>query len=66
MDNQIKDIIDIKYTQKTYMERGYDEEVPLISFAPEDLASVIKGIVHVCADMVDDPLNRAEILKLVN
>lgn len=63
MDSRIKDIVETKYTAKTYLERGYDEEVPLISFAPEDLASVIKGIIHVCAGMVSTPEDEQKLLK---
>lgn len=63
MDSRIKDIVETKYTAKTYLERGYDEEVPLISFAPEDLASVIKGIIHVCAGMVSTPDDEQKLLK---
>lgn len=63
MQNLIKDIIETKYTEKTYKEVGYDEEIPLISFAPEDLASVIKGVLHVAADMCSSELDRLRILN---
>jgi nitrogen-specific signal transduction histidine kinase len=63
MDNRIKDIVETKYTVKSYMERGYDEEIPLISFAPEDLASVIKGVIHVCAEMVSTADDEQKLLK---
>lgn len=63
MDSRVKDIIETKYTSKSYMERGYDEEIPLISFAPEDLASVIKGVIHVCAGMVSTADDEEKLLK---
>ena len=51
MQNQIKDIINNKYTEKSFKEIGYDEEIPLISFSPEDLSAVIKAVLHVAADL---------------
>ena len=63
MQNQIKDIIETKYTEKTFKEVGYDEELPLISFTPEDLASVIKAVLQVSADMCDSEIDRLRILN---
>jgi hypothetical protein len=63
MQNQIKDIIETKYTEKTFKEVGYDEEIPLISFAPEDLASVIKAVLQVAADMCSSEIDRLRILN---
>ena len=63
MQNQIKDIIETKYTEKTFKEVGYDEELPLISFSPEDLASVINAVLHVAADMCSSELDRLRILN---
>jgi len=51
MQNQIKDIINTKYTEKVWQGTGVDEEQQLISFAPEDLAAVIKAVLHVAADL---------------
>jgi len=51
MQNQIKDIIDTKYTEKVWHGVGVDEEQQLISFSPEDLASVIKAVLLVAADL---------------
>ena len=51
MQNQIKDIIDTKYTEKVWQGVGVDEEQQLISFRPEDLASVIKAVLLVAADL---------------
>jgi len=51
MQNQIKDIIDTKYTEKVWHGVGVDEEQQLISFSPEDLAAVIKAVLHVAADL---------------
>jgi hypothetical protein len=51
MQNQIKDIIDHQYTEKTFKGVGVDEEQQLISFSPEDLAAVIKAVLHVAADL---------------
>ena len=51
MQNQIKDIIDTKYTEKVWMGVNVDEEQQLISFRPEDLASVIKAVLLVAADL---------------
>ena len=51
MQNQIKDIIDTKYTEKVWQGVGVDEEQQLISFSPEDLAAVIKAVLHVAADL---------------
>ena len=51
MQNQIKDIIETKYTEKVWHGIGVDEEQQLISFSPEDLAAVIKAVLHVAADL---------------
>jgi hypothetical protein len=51
MQNQIKDIIDTKYTEKVWHGVGVDEEQQLISFKPEDLAAVIKAVLLVAADL---------------
>jgi hypothetical protein len=51
MQNQIKDIIETKYTEKVWQGVGVDEEQQLISFKPEDLASVIKAVLLVAADL---------------
>jgi len=51
MQNQIKDIIETKYTEKVWMGVNVDEEQQLISFRPEDLASVIKAVLLVAADL---------------
>ena len=51
MQSQIKDIIDTKYTEKAWQGVNVDEEQQLISFRPEDLASVIKAVLLVAADL---------------
>ena len=51
MQNQIKNIIETKYTEKVWQGIGVDEEQQLISFSPEDLAAVIKAVLHVAADL---------------
>ena len=51
MQNQIKDIIETKYTEKIWQGVGVDEEQQLISFSPEDLAAVIKAVLQVAADL---------------
>ena len=61
MQNQIKDIINNKYTEKSFKEIGYDEEIPLISFSPEDLSSVIKAVLHVAADLCVYPEDQHKI-----
>lgn len=65
MNHQIKDFIDQKYTVKTFQERGYDEEVPIIGFAQDDLETVIKTVVQTCADKVSNPIERDDILALL-
>ena len=66
MNHLIKDFIDQKYTVKTYQERGYDEEVPIIGFCPDDLETVIKTVVRVCADRVSNVEERKQILSLAS
>ena len=51
MQNQIKDIIETKYTEKVWQGVGVDEEQQLISFTPEDLAAVIKAVLLVASDL---------------
>mgnify|MGYP003352339564 CR=1 FL=1 len=63
MQNQIKDIINNKYTEKSFKEIGYDEEIPLISFSPEDLSSVIKAVLHVAADLCE---NEDDCLRILD
>ena len=63
MQNQIKDIINNKYTEKSFKEIGYDEEIPLISFSPEDLSAVIKAVLHVAADLCVYPEDQHRILN---
>ena len=65
MNHLIKDFIDQKYTVKTYQERGYDEEVPIIGFCPDDLETVIKTVVQACADRVNSPKDREAVLQLL-
>lgn len=65
MNHQIKDFIDQKYTTKSYQERGYDEEVPIIGFCQEDLETVIKTVVQACADRVNSPKDREAVLQLL-
>jgi hypothetical protein len=64
MNHAIKDVIECKYTLKTFQERGYDEEVPIIGFAVEDLETVIKSVVHACAERVTNESERKDILSL--
>jgi hypothetical protein len=63
MQSQIKEIIETKYTEKTFKEVGYDEELPLISFSPEDLASVINAVLHIAADMCESEIDHLRILN---
>ena len=63
MQNQIKDIINTQYTEKSFKEIGYDEEIPLISFSPEDLSSVIKAVLHVAAEMCNSEEDALNILN---
>jgi hypothetical protein len=51
MQNQIKDIIETKYTEKVWQGVGVDEEQQLISFTPDDLAAVIKAVLLVASDL---------------
>ena len=66
MNHAIKDVIESKYTVKTFQERGYDEEVPIIGFAVEDLETVIKSVVHACAERVTNDAERKDILALAS
>ena len=66
MDHQIKQIVEESYTYKSFEERGYDEEVPMLSFSMEDLSSVLKGVVHVCADMCDDLKDRKKLIAFAH
>ena len=66
MQPMIRNIVDEKYTEKSVKQIGYDEELPLISFSPEDLASVINAIFHVAADMCSSELDRLRILNYAN
>ena len=66
MNHAIKDVIESKYTVKTFQERGYDEEVPIIGFAVEDLETVIKSVVLAYAERVTDDRERRDILSLAN
>jgi len=51
----------------TYSEQyGVDEERQLVAFEPSDLISLINDVIQICADMVVDPDNRLQILKLGN
>ena len=45
---------------------GVDEERQLVAFEPADLISLINDVIQICADMVVDPENRLQILKLGN
>jgi len=69
MNHMIKDFIDQKYTVKTFQERGYDEEVPIIGFAQDDLETVIKtvvqAVVQACADRVKNSDDRMAVLQLM-
>ena len=65
MNHLIKDFIDQKYTVKTFQERGYDEEVPIIGFCPDDLETVIKTVVQACADRVNNFEDRKAVLSLM-
>jgi hypothetical protein len=65
MNHAIKDVIESKYTVKTFQERGYDEEVPIIGFAVEDLETVIKSVVLACADRVNNSEDRKAVLSLM-
>jgi len=65
MNHLIKDVIDQKYTVKTFQERGYDEEVPIIGFAQDDLEAVIKTVVQACADRVRNSDDRMAVLQLM-
>lgn len=66
MNHAIKDVIEAKYTVKTFQERGYDEEVPIIGFAVDDLETVIKSVVLACAERVTNQAERQDILKLAS
>jgi len=65
MNHLIKDVIDQKYTVKTFQERGYDEEVPIIGFVQEDLETVIKTVVQACADRITNSDDRIAVLQLL-
>lgn len=65
MHSAIKDTLVDKAI--TYSEQiNVDEERQLVAFEPEDLLSIINDVIQICADMVIDPVNRLEILKLGN
>ena len=66
MNHAIKDVIESKYNVKTFQERGYDEEVPIIGFAVEDLETVIKSVVLACAERVTNDRERRDILSLAS
>jgi hypothetical protein len=51
MQNQIKDIIEKQYSHTSWQPVGVDEEEQLISFRAEDLAAVIKAVLHVASDL---------------
>jgi len=40
---RLKDVIETKYTVKTFQERGYDEQSRLFGFAVEDLKRSLKA-----------------------
>ena len=65
MLSHIKDIIGEKaiITMESY---GVDEERRLISFEPQDLESILKDVIQVCADCCITELDRAAILELLN
>lgn len=63
MQNQIKNIIDTKYTEKVWQGVGVDEEQQLISFSPEDLAAVIKAVLHVAADLC---ISKEDSIRITN
>lgn len=65
MNHMIKDVIEQKYTTKSFQERGYDEEVPIIGFCQEDLETVIKTVVQACADRVRSSDDREAVLQLL-
>jgi len=65
MHSAIKDTLvnkAINYSEQI----NVDEERQLVAFEPEDLLSIINDVIQICADMVIDPANRLEILKLGN
>jgi hypothetical protein len=63
MNSAIKDYVINKAIQ--YCEPcGVDEEKQLLAFEPADLKSIINDVIQICADMVIDPANRLEVLKL--
>lgn len=65
MHSAIKDTLvnkAINYSEQI----NVDEERQLVAFEPEDLLSIINDVIQICADMVVDPVNRLEILKLGN
>ena len=65
MLSHIKDTIGEKaiITMESY---GVDEERRLISFEPQDLESILKDVIQVCADCCITELDRAAILELLN
>jgi hypothetical protein len=63
MQPMIKNIVEEKYTEKSYKQIGYDEELPLISFTPEDLSAVINAVFHVAANMCSSEIDRLRILN---
>lgn len=65
MNYMIKNVIESKYTTKSFEERGYDDEVQILGFCKEDLEAVIKTVVLTCADKVANPVDRKAILSLI-
>ena len=65
MLSHIKDVIGDKARISTE-PFGVDEERRLISFEPQDLESILKDVIQVCADCCITELDRAAILELLN
>ena len=65
MLNHIRDVIGDKAIIST-QPFGVDEERQLIAFETQDLASVIRDVIQVCADCCLDGQSRSAILNLLD
>jgi hypothetical protein len=65
MLSQIKDVIGDKAIISTE-PFGVDEERQLIAFEVNDLATVLRDVIQVCADCCLNTVDREAILELLN
>ena len=65
MLSHIKDVIGDKAIVSTE-PFGVDEERQLIAFEVNDLATVIKDVIQICADCCVNTTDREAILELLN